>query len=88
MLRIALAQINPIVGDLDGNARKILDFVQEAKAGGAHLAAFPELVLTGYPPEDLLLKDHFVRANLKALNNLAKKISGIAAIVGFVDRDS
>ncbi len=87
MFRIALAQINPTVGDLAGNSQKILRFVQKAKNLEADLVVFPELAVCGYPPEDLLCKEHFVRDNIKAVNQIAKDIKGIAAIVGFVDLD-
>ncbi|HBG46754.1 MAG TPA: NAD+ synthase [Deltaproteobacteria bacterium] len=85
-LRLAMAQINPTVGDIRGNAKKILSYTGKAKKAGAGLILFPELSLTGYPPEDLLLKPGFIDDNLKALKVLARKISGITAIVGFVDR--
>ncbi len=85
-LRIALAQINTTVGDLDGNERKILDSVARARELGAGLVAFPELTIPGYPPEDLLLKPSFVAANRRVLARLAEKVRGITAIVGFVDR--
>ncbi len=85
-LRIALAQINPTVGDLGGNADKIIRNIAEARKCGAEIVAFPELSITGYPPEDLLLKPQFVSDNLKALKKVAKHTSGITAIVGFVDR--
>ncbi|OGP14098.1 MAG: NAD+ synthase [Deltaproteobacteria bacterium GWA2_55_10] len=85
-LRLAMAQINPTVGDIKGNAEKILSYAEEAKGKGAGLVLFPELALTGYPPEDLLLKPSFIDDNLKALSALAKKIRGITAITGFVDR--
>ncbi len=81
-----MAQINPCVGDITGNAEKILSYAGEAKKRGADLVLFPELALTGYPPEDLLLKPGFIDDNLKALSVLAKKIRGITAVVGFVDR--
>ncbi|MEA3336060.1 MAG: NAD+ synthase [Chloroflexota bacterium] len=87
-LRIALAQINATVGDLDGNAARILDFAQQARAREAQIVAFPELAVTGYPPEDLLLKPGFVAANLESLHDIARNIQGITAIVGFVDQDS
>jgi NAD+ synthase (glutamine-hydrolysing) len=86
MLRIALAQINVTVGDLTGNERKIYASIHQAKVMGADIVAFPELALTGYPPEDLLYKPHFIEANLKAIEELAKKVSGIVAIVGFADQ--
>ena len=86
-LRIALAQINPTVGDLRGNEAKILDHIARARELGADIVAFPELAVTGYPPEDLLLKPSFVEANRRVLERIASQTSGIVAIVGFVDRD-
>ena len=88
MLKVALAQINPVVGDLAGNSAKIEEAITRAKSAGADVAVFCELCLCGYPPEDLLLKPHFVDNNLKQLRVLAKKVLGITAIVGFVDRDA
>ncbi len=88
MLKIALAQINPTVGDLAGNTRLILDFAAQAKQAKADLVVFPELAVCGYPPEDLLLKKHFVADNIKALDALAKKLRGISLITGFVDSDA
>ncbi|MCX7681388.1 MAG: NAD+ synthase [Anaerolineae bacterium] len=85
-IRIALAQINPTVGDLDGNVAAILAHVEAARAQGADLVVFPELAITGYPPEDLLLKPQFVEANLAALERVAAAAQGILVIVGFVDR--
>ncbi|HOW35388.1 MAG TPA: NAD+ synthase [Candidatus Omnitrophota bacterium] len=87
MLRVALAQINPTVGGLDGNRRKIAGTIQKARESRSDIVVFPELALTGYPPEDLLLRDQFVRDNLKALAQLAPQTKGITAVVGFVDRD-
>jgi len=84
-LRIALAQINVTVGDLDGNKRKILHYLDQARALGVDLIAFPELVVTGYPPEDLLLKTAFIEANVRCLHELVAETLGLAAIVGFVD---
>jgi NAD+ synthase (glutamine-hydrolysing) len=86
MLRIALAQINLTVGDIDGNQRKIYASIHQAKVMGADIVAFPELAITGYPPEDLLYKPHFIDANVKAVEELAKKVTGIVAIVGFADK--
>ena len=88
MLKISLAQINPTVGDLAGNTRKILEYTAQAQKAGAELVVFPELAVCGYPPEDLLLKKHFVADNIKALDALAKKIRGVSVITGFVDSDS
>ena len=84
--RIALAQMNAVVGDLPGNRDKIIDTIRCAEQLGAELVAFPELALTGYPPEDLLLKEHFLRANAEALSELAASVEGIVAIVGFPER--
>ena len=86
-LRVGLAQINPTVGALSANAAKILDYYNQAIAAKCEIVAFPELSLTGYPPEDLVLKDGFVADNLSALAKIVKSISDTAAIIGFVDRD-
>ena len=86
-LRIALAQFNSTVGDLAGNAERIVEWIGRAKAEGAHLVAFPELALTGYPPEDLLLKPSFIRDNLAYLERVVAASQGIAVITGFVDLD-
>jgi NAD+ synthase (glutamine-hydrolysing) len=86
-LRVALAQVNPTVGDLEGNSRLIIDWIGRAREQGADLVCFPELVLTGYPPEDLVLKPAFVRDNLKQLDRVTKATKGIAAVVGFVNDD-
>ena len=86
-LRVGLAQINPTVGALSANASKILDYYNQAIAAKCEIVAFPELSLTGYPPEDLVLKDGFVADNLSALSNIVKSIIGTVAIIGFVDRD-
>ena len=85
-LRLAMAQINAVVGDLEGNRAKILDWIGRARDLEADLVTFPELVLTGYPPEDLLLKPRFIERNLEILKELAAAVSGITAVVGFVDR--
>lgn len=85
--RIAAAQINCTVGDLDGNSKKIVEYLQKARSFGADMVSFPELAVTGYPPEDLLLKASFVTDNIKALGRIAKSAGDIAAIVGFVDKD-
>jgi NAD+ synthase (glutamine-hydrolysing) len=85
-LRLALAQINPRVGDLEGNSAKISHRIEEARDAGAELVLFPELVLTGYPPEDLLLKEHFLRACAEALTELAAGVEGIVAVVGYPER--
>ena len=85
-LRIGLCQINTTVGDIEGNTKKILDHISKGKKMGADLLAFPEMAVTGYPPEDLLLMPKFIEANLKAINRIAKATSSITAIVGFVDK--
>ncbi|MCH8864236.1 MAG: NAD+ synthase [Chloroflexi bacterium] len=84
-LRIALAQINTTVGDFKGNTRKILEAIDEAKSLGADLVTLPELAVCGYPPEDLLFKTQFIRANRKALDQVISHATGITAVVGFVD---
>jgi len=84
-LRVALGQINTTVGDLDGNARKIIANIAAARERGADVVVFPELAVTGYPPEDLLLKRSFVEDNVAALASIAHETKGITAIVGFVD---
>ena len=85
-LRAALAQMNPTVGDIDGNAARIVDLVRRSRDEGAQLVVFPELALTGYPPEDLLLKTHFFTAVGAALRNLAASTQGIVAVLGFPER--
>ena len=86
ILRLALAQINHVVGDLEGNYQKIVRYIGEARKLGADLIAFPELVITGYPPEDLLLKPEFIQDNLSYLHKLLDYTEDITVIVGFVDR--
>jgi NAD+ synthase (glutamine-hydrolysing) len=86
-LRIALAQLNPTVGDMPGNRQMIVDSIRRAKAREADMVIFSELMICGYPPEDLLFKDHFVRDNLKVLRSLLKETKGMAVIVGFIDTD-
>src|SRR5215471_15862281 len=85
-VRVALAQINPTVGAIESNARMIVDWMARARALQADVVAFPELVLTGYPPEDLLFKPAFIEANLRALADLARQSRGLTAVVGFVDK--
>ena len=86
-LRIGLCQINTTVGDIEGNTKKILDYIAKGKKMGADLLAFPEMAVTGYPPEDLLLMPKFIEANLKAIDRIARATSSITALVGFVDKD-
>lgn len=84
-IRLALAQINCTVGDFDSNREKICRYIKKAEESGADIVSFPELAITGYPPEDLLLKPHFVRRNIDTLSSVAKSAGNIVAIVGFVD---
>jgi NAD+ synthase (glutamine-hydrolysing) len=83
-LRIAMAQIDPTVGDIAGNSRLIKSWIKEARKAGADLVAFPELAVTGYPPEDLLLKPRFVSDNRRALDDIAKECRGLVAVIGYV----
>ena len=84
-VRVALCQLDTAVGDIDANADKIVAALKHAEAEGADLAAFPELAITGYPPEDLLLKPSFIADNLSALDHVAASTSQCVALVGFVD---
>ena len=86
-MKIALAQINPTVGDFRKNTEKICSFIDRAKNQGADLVVFPELSVTGYPPKDFLDIPAFIDENLKYLDKIARSVSGISAIVGFVDRN-
>jgi NAD+ synthase (glutamine-hydrolysing) len=86
LLRVGLAQINPTVGDIRGNSRKISDQIARARDEGAALVVFPELVLTGYPPEDLLLKTGFLDAARVALRELAGEAKDIVAVVGYPEQ--
>src|ERR687897_771838 len=85
-MKVALAQINTVVGDVWGNVEKASDALRRAVDGGADLVAFPELATTGYPPEDLLLRPSFIRDNLDALEEFAGRVpEGVAVAIGFVD---
>jgi NAD+ synthase (glutamine-hydrolysing) len=86
-IRIGLAQINTTVGDLEGNTSLVLDYAARARKLGVDLLAFPELAVTGYPPEDLLLKPHFVRNNLRMLDEIVAASGQLIVVVGFVDTD-
>jgi NAD+ synthase (glutamine-hydrolysing) len=86
-MRVGIAQINPTVGDLSGNTAKITEFIGRAKSLGVDLITFPELAVTGYPPEDLLLKPQFISRNRESLNKIMKQSSGLVVVVGFVDSD-
>ena len=89
VVRLALAQINTVVGDLEGNRERIVTQLAEARRAGAELVLFPELAVTGYPPEDLLLRPGFIRAAERTLERIAREARGIVALVGtpFYDRD-
>jgi NAD+ synthase (glutamine-hydrolysing) len=86
LLRVALAQINAVVGDIPGNEAKIAGQIAAAREAGAQLVVFPELALTGYPPEDLLLKEHFLADTREALERIAAGVEGIVAVVGYPER--
>lgn len=86
-MKIALAQINTIVGDFAGNLRKILSYLKKAEKAGADICVFPEMAITGYPARDLLLHDDFIDDNLTTLDQLRKKVGKTAALVGFVARN-
>src|SRR5512132_2859954 len=85
-VRVGLAQVNPTVGAIEANARMVVDWMARARLAGCDIVAFPELTLTGYPPEDLLFKPAFIEANLRALGEVAKQSRGLTAILGFVDK--
>ncbi|MFZ5998704.1 MAG: NAD+ synthase [Nitrospirota bacterium] len=85
-IRIALCQINPTVGDLAGNAAKIIRYIEESTRYCSDIIVFPELALTGYPPEDLLLKPQFIEDNLDALKEIQEQVGDAVVIVGFVDK--
>jgi NAD+ synthase (glutamine-hydrolysing) len=85
-LRVALGQINTTVGDIDGNAAKIVDCIERAREGGAQLVVLPELAINGYPPEDLLLKTHFLAAGERALSEIAGSVTDMVALIGFAER--
>jgi NAD+ synthase (glutamine-hydrolysing) len=84
--RIALCQINPTVGDFSGNVKKIIKFIGDAGKYNPDIIAFPELAITGYPPEDLLLKPQFIEDNLSALREIQERVDDFVVIVGFVDK--
>ncbi len=86
-MNIAIAQINTIPGDLEGNTVKIIDYIDRAKKKGAELVVFPELAITGYPPKDLLLKPSFIKKNMEKLNLIARHADTIAVIVGYVHEE-
>ncbi len=85
-IRLAIAQINCTVGDLEGNAEKILEYLGLAEESRCDIVSFPELAITGYPPEDLLLKPSFIEDNIAMLGKVAKSVGEMVAVIGFVDR--
>ena len=85
MFRIALSQINTTVGDLKGNTEKIIEALKRSRTMGVDLVAFPELAVTGYPPEDLLLKARFIKQNIESIHEIAQHAKGVSAVVGFAD---
>ncbi len=86
-IRVGIAQINSTVGDLSGNTRKIMESIDQARSLGVDLLTFPELAITGYPPEDLLFKPQFIKQNRESLNKIIEHSSDMAVVVGFVDSD-
>ena len=82
-MKIALAQINPIVGDIEGNTNKIISIIRKTKAD---IVVFPELSVTGYSPQDLLLRQDFINENLSALNKVVKNTKNKSAVIGFIER--
>ena len=84
MFRLALVQMNPTVGDIKGNTAKIMQYLEQARESQADLVAFPELAITGYPPEDLLFKTSFLRDNVAAMEQVVAASQGIAVVVGYV----
>lgn len=87
MVRIALAQVNPTIGDLSGNAALIHDYIEQARSLQADIVAFPEMVITGYPPDDLLLRKAFRSDSRRALEDIAAATNGISALVGCLDEE-
>ena len=86
MPRVALAQLNMTVGDLDGNVARCIEAIDRAEAAGAEILLLPELSITGYPPEDLLLKQRFVADNIKALNKVVRHTGSCSVVIGFVEK--
>ncbi|HUV39153.1 MAG TPA: NAD+ synthase [Planctomycetota bacterium] len=86
-MKVALAQINPLVGDLEGNRLKVLDALEAAEVDGVDLVVFAELTLIGYPPRDLLDHERFIDANLETFHKVVHEVKETAAVIGYVDRD-
>jgi NAD+ synthase (glutamine-hydrolysing) len=87
-MKIALAQVNSTVGDIKGNQTKVVDVIATARSKGASVVAFPELVITGYPPHDLLYETAFIKANREAVLEIAQESKGMIVVVGFIDYDA
>ncbi|GBE01505.1 glutamine-dependent NAD(+) synthetase [bacterium BMS3Bbin06] len=87
-MRLALSQINTTVGDIEGNTKRIIKHVKRAEDEGADIVAFPEMAVTGYPPEDLLLKPQFINDNLAAIREIRNSVDDIVAVVGYVDKEA
>ena len=85
-IKLGLVQFNPVVGDVFGNVERMCQIIDEAKVHGVDLLAFPELSVTGYPPEDLLYQESFIHSNLEAIQRILKVTDNICVIVGFVDK--
>src|SRR3989338_7193774 len=85
-MKIAVAQINPNVGDITGNYQKIVEGIEKAKVQHADLVVFPEMFIMGYPPKDLLLKKNLIMENKKSLHQIAAHVKNISVIVGFVEQ--
>ena len=88
MLRLAMAQMNPVVGDVAGNTRKMTAWIRKARRAKADVVVFPELAITGYPPEDLVLRPSFLQENRRGLETVIQSCQGIAVIVGFIDHET
>jgi NAD+ synthetase len=87
-MKIALAQINPTVGDIEGNAARIVQDIHRAREAGVHLVVFPEMAIFGYPPKDLLLRADLVRRNVAAVEQIAAACADLTAVVGFAEPDN
>src|SRR5687767_14575330 len=85
MVNIALAQINPVVGDIDGNIDRIVEAITSARDAGAQVVALPELAVTGYAPDDLVFKRAFIQSNVDGVEEVARRTDGVLSVVGFVE---
>src|SRR5688572_27156382 len=87
-MKVGLAQINPVVGDISGNVKKIKNWMARAKKAHVQLLTFPELCMTGYPPRDLVEQKAFIDKNVQALKELARHTGRVGIIVGFIERNT